>query len=111
MKIIPPGVTRSPEAHSLHGAKKSRAASGDAAKETGKETDRDKITIGANHPSGPTDAQLIASLKSGIMADMQTGASQQKINSLKQQIALNQYDVNPSDIAKRLMLDSEANYD
>ena len=111
MKIIPPGITRNPDVSNLYDAKKKRAESGDAPKEGGKAVDRDKMTIGADSSPVLSDAQLIASLKKSIMADIQAGASQQKIANLKQQVALNEYDINPADIARRMLLDNEANYD
>ena len=107
MKIIPSGLPRNPDVTNAQIPKKSRVSSEEAAKQA----DCDKITIGASNSSGPSDAQLIASLKKSIMTDIWAPAPEQKINDLKQQIALNQYDINPGDIAKRLMHDSEADHD
>lgn len=72
----------------------------------------DKITIEARQSEGLSDAQFIAQLKKGILSDIQAGASERKLDDLRQQIALGEYDVNASDVAKRIMnVGPEANYE
>jgi len=76
-----------------------------------KSSDYDKITIGANQKTDLSDAQFVAQLKKGILAELQAGASEQKLEDLKQQIALEKYDVNVPDTIRKILLDNEVNYD
>ena len=72
----------------------------------------DKITIASNQVPALTDAEFIAQLKKNILSEIQAGAPEHKLADLKQQIALDEYDVNIPDIIKKIMLDStEANYE
>ena len=76
-----------------------------------KASDYDKITIGSKPDADVTDAQLISQLKKGILAEIQAGAPEHKLAGLKQQIALDEYDVNIPDIIRKIMLDAEVNYE
>jgi len=63
----------------------------------------DTITIEAKQAAEITDAQFIAQLKKMVLADIQAGTPEYKLEGLKQQIALDEYDVNIPDIVKKLM--------
>lgn len=72
----------------------------------------DTITIEAKQDADVTDAQFIAQLKKSILSDIQAGAPEHKLDSLKRQIALNEYDVNIPEIIKKIMsAGPEVNYD
>jgi len=72
----------------------------------------DTITIAANQNTEVTDAQFIAQLKKMILTDIQAGAPEHKLNDLKQQIALDQYDVNIPDVVRKIMSDgAEVSYE
>ena len=72
----------------------------------------DKITIGSNQAPALSDAEFIAQLKKTILSEIQAGAPEHKLADLKQQIALDEYDINIPDIVKKIMLDStEASYE
>jgi len=102
MKITTQGMPRNPELNNNNAqALKAKKGSSDS---VAKSADFDKISIGKDE-GGRSDAQLIAALKKSIMSDLMVGASEQKLNDLRQQIALGEYDVNPSDIAKKMLLD------
>ena len=77
-----------------------------------KSSDFDKITIGATQKIGIPDEQFVAMLKKSIITDIQGGAPDYKLDDLKQQIALNEYDVNVPDTIRKMLLDtSEVNYE
>ena len=75
----------------------------------GKSLGRDKITIAASQGE-VSDAQLIAQLKKSLSAEIQAGASERKLDDLRQEIALGEYDVNIPDIIRKMLLD-EAPYE
>ena len=66
----------------------------------------DKITISSTQSPVLSDADLLAQLKKSILGDIQSGASEHKLGGLKQQIALDEYDLNVPDIVRKMMLDS-----
>jgi len=108
MKILPQRINVNPDINNLQNVKKNNAISGTVKKSA----DYDKIIIGAGNPAGISDDQFIATLKKAIMSEIQAGASERKLNDLKNQIAVDQYEINASDIVKRMMLDNyEVNYD
>jgi hypothetical protein len=72
----------------------------------------DKLTIESNQNPALSDDQLIALLKKNIMSEIQAGAPERKLDDLRQQIALDEYDVNVPDIVRKMMLDSyEVSYE
>jgi len=108
MKIIPDSIISG----NRNIAKKqshddNRPASGTVSKSS----DYDKITIGAVQKDGIPDAQFIAQLKKSILADIQAGAPEYKLDDLKQQIALDKYDINVPDVIRKILLDNEANHE
>jgi hypothetical protein len=85
-------------------ARKQAANENRQAGETGfKSSDFDKITIASNDKNGIPDAQFIMQLKKSILAEIQAGSPEHKLDDLKQQIALNQYDINIPDIVRKIM--------
>lgn len=50
------------------------------------------------------ESQFISGLKSQISAEVQKGASEYKLADLSKQIALDEYDINPADIARKMMM-------
>ena len=77
-----------------------------------KSSDYDKLTIASNEKAGLPDAQFIAQLRKGVMSEIQAGAPEHKLDGLRRQIALDEYDINIPDIVRKLIQDSpEANYE
>ena len=73
---------------------------------------RDEIIIAANLNTEISDEQFIAQLKKSVLSEIQTGASEYTLESLKQQIALNEYDINTPDIIRKMLLDKyEVSYE
>jgi len=108
MKIIPENILNS----NRNIARKQDSGDKKSAVETAfKSSDYDKITIGANQKNDLSDAQFIAQLKKGILAEIQAGAPEYKLEDLKQQIALDKYDVNVPDIARKMLLDNEVGHE
>ena len=108
MKIIPDGILNGREIARKQNHGKNAAPSGPVAKPAA----CDRITIESNQNDRMSDAQLITQLKKSIMSEIQAGAPEYKLADLKQQIAMNKYDVNISDIIRKLLLDSpEVNYE
>lgn len=72
----------------------------------------DKITIEAKQGGDVSDAQFIAQLKKNILSDIQAGAPEHKLEDLKKQIALDEYDINIPELIKKLMnAGPEVNYE
>ena len=72
----------------------------------------DKLTIESSQNTALSDAEFIAQLKKNILSEMQAGASERKLNDLKQQIALDEYDINVPEVVRKIMLDSpEVSYE
>ncbi|MCL1983143.1 MAG: hypothetical protein FWG53_08695 [Clostridiales bacterium] len=104
MKIIPENIVpggrnvarkqNSDENRALHGA---------AAKPEG----CDKITIAPNRDADVPDAQFIAQLRKSIVSEILAGAPEYKLDDLRQQAALGEYDVNIMDIIRKMLLDSQ----
>lgn len=80
-----------------------KATPGSASKPAG----CDKITIASSQNAGISDAQFVSQLKRGILSDIQAGAPEYKLDDLRQQIALGEYDVNIPDIIRKMLLDSQ----
>ena len=49
-----------------------------------------------------TTEQLVNSLKMQIMQDVKSGIDSHKLEDLKKEIASGEYDINPSDIARKI---------
>ena len=109
MKIVPENIINS----NRNIAKKQNVSENRQSPEAaGKASDFDKITIASNEKTGIPDAQFIAQLKKSIMSEIQAGAPEHKLDGLKRQIALDEYDINVPDVVRRIMLDSpEASYE
>jgi len=108
MKIIPESLLNSRNIVKKQKAEEQTPASDGVSRSS----DFDKITIGAAEKTGIPDEQFVSQLKKSILAEIQAGASEYKLEGLKKQIALNEYDINVPDITKRIMLDNpEANYE
>ena len=103
MKIIPENIIKTNKDIVRKPFPDKDAAAPEAAE---KSSGRDKITIASNQSGEITDAQFIAQLKKSIISDIQAGAPEHKLNDLKQQIALDEYDVNISDIIRKIMHDN-----
>ena len=82
-----------------------------ASEHVSKSSDFDKITIGATQKTGIPDEQFVSQLKKSIIAEIQAGAPEYKLDDLKQQIALDEYDVNVPDIARKILLDNEVGHE
>ncbi|WP_324824530.1 hypothetical protein [Sinanaerobacter sp. ZZT-01] len=72
-----------------------------------KNAEFDQITISQSPTSQKSDEQFITYLKNQLVSEVKSGASQYKITDLSQQIALKQYDNNPADIARKILMDTE----
>ncbi|MCL1809362.1 MAG: hypothetical protein FWG42_06340 [Clostridiales bacterium] len=73
---------------------------------------RDKITIAPSRGSDIPDAQFIAQLRKNIVSEIMAGAPEYKLDDLRQQAALGEYDVNIPDIIRKMLLDShEVNHE
>jgi len=109
MKIIPENIINS----NRNIVRKQSSDDTKTASETvSKSSDFDRLTIGANQKAGVPDEQFIAQLKKSILADIQAGAPEYKLEGLKQQITLDEYDVNIPDIIRKMLLDNpEASYE
>jgi len=109
MKIIPESLINS----NRNIVRKQGSDGTKTASETvSKSSDFDRITIGANQKTGIPDELFIAQLKKSILSEIQAGAPEYKLDALKQQITLDEYDVNIPDIIRKLLLDNpEANYE
>jgi len=109
MKIVPENIIKvNRDVSKKQNHSKDTAASESAAKLPA----GDKITIGSNQAPALSDAEFIAQLKKNILSEIQAGAPEHKLADLKQQIALDEYDVNIPDIVKKIMLDSnEGSYE
>jgi len=103
MKIIPEHLVNS----NRNVIKKQKTDEQKPASDTvSKSSDFDKITIGATQKTGTPDEQFVMQLKKSILSEIQAGASDYKLEGLKQQIALGEYDVNVADITRKIMLDN-----
>lgn len=108
MKIIPEQIINNRDLLRKQDAGKKSAQPETAVKASACDT----LTIDATRSAGISDAQFISQLKKGIMSDIQAGAPEHKLDSLKQQIALDEYDVNIPEIVKKLMnVSPEVNYE
>ena len=61
----------------------------------------DSIQIGARKTM--SDDEFVKSLGAKLSNEVRAGNSMSDINSVKQQIALGEYDINPSEIAKKIL--------
>jgi len=103
MKIIPDSsIKLNRDVAKKHNHTKDAAAFDLASKSAA----RDKITITSTQSHALSDAEFMAQLKKSILSDIQAGAPEHKLSDLKQQIALDEYDINISDIVRKMMLDS-----
>ena len=109
MKIIPENLINS----NRNIAKKQQSEEPKPASDgISKPSDFDKMTIGTTQKTGIPDEQFILQLKKSILSEIQAGAPEYKLEDLKQQIALGEYDTNVSDVIRKLTLDNpEANYE
>lgn len=64
----------------------------------------DDIIIHYNNASDTNSDAFINDIKNKIMADVKSPAASYKLNDLKSQIALGEYQINISDIAKKILL-------
>lgn len=102
MKIVPENLI-----NNRNIVKKQKPEEPKSASDTvSKSSDFDKITIGTAEKTGIPDEQFVSQLKKSILSEIQAGAPDYKLEDLKQQIALNEYDINVPDITKKIMLDS-----
>jgi len=109
MKIIPGNMFNTGRDVMRKQSQSEAAAPKDAAAKT---AGRDKIIIESTQNPGLSDAQLIAQLKKSILSEIQAGAPEYKLTDLKQQVALDKYDINISEIIRKLLLDNpEVNYE
>jgi len=77
-----------------------------ASNSTSKPFAQDKITIESNQGLTLSDVEFVTQLKKNILAEIKAGAPEHKLIDLKQQIALNEYDVNVPEVVRKIMLDS-----
>ena len=108
MKIIPENIIK------VNSDIVKKQNQGKSASESGlpaKSAPRDKITIESAPAVTLSDAELVAQLKKSILNDIQAGADRHKLNDLKRQIALEEYDVNIPEVVKKIMLDAENTYE
>ena len=49
------------------------------------------------------DARFVSSVTAQILNEVRAGADAKKISGLKKQVALGQYDINPEEIANKIM--------
>ena len=111
MKIIPENVIKiNRDIAKKQSLNKNKDASEAASDPALRSSACDKITIESSQGPALSDAELIAQLKKNILSDIQAGTPEHKLNDLKQQIALDEYDVNIPDIIRKLMLD-EGSYE
>ena len=104
MKIIPENIVN----NNKNIARKQSPEENKTAPEPGlKASGQDKITIEANQNAEMTDSQFISQLKRSILSEIQAGAPEHKLDDLKKQIALNEYDINIPDIIRKMLLDSQ----
>ena len=109
MKIIPESIIKVNRDISK---KQNFSKDTSASESTAKASAVDKITIEQSPGAALSDAEFIAQLKKNILSEIKAGAPEHKLGDLKQQIALDEYDVNIPDIVRKLMLDShEASYE
>ncbi|QAT42017.1 flagellar biosynthesis anti-sigma factor FlgM [Aminipila luticellarii] len=64
---------------------------------------RDSITISASKEQ-VAEAQFVDTLRSRISAEVKAGVSDEKLESLKEQIAKGEYELNANEIAKKILL-------
>ena len=99
MKIIPENIINP----NRDIARKQGGGKGSQSSEAAARSSFDKITIESNQNQGMSDEQLISQLKKSILSDIQTGAPEYKLNDLKQQIALDEYDINLTETIRKIM--------
>ncbi len=63
----------------------------------------DSISISQTEKPVLDDSQFINALKAQISAEVQKGSSEYKLSDLSRQVALGEYDINPADIARKIM--------
>ena len=112
MKVVPESIIN----NNRNIAKKTNPDDSPARAETAaRPSERDKIIITSNQGTdntGISDAQFISRLKRSILSEVQTDAPEYMLDSLKQRIALNEYDINVPDIIRKMLLDNyEVNYE
>lgn len=74
---------------------------------TRKNANYDQLTIHQTTNPIANDEQFISVLKDQLSSEVKMGASQYKLDDLRRQVALNQYDLNPADIARKILMDQE----
>lgn len=67
----------------------------------------DQLTIRQTPITQKSDEQFILSLKNQLSSEVKTGASQYKLDDLRRQVTLNEYDKNIADIARKILMDQE----
>ena len=68
---------------------------------------QDTITIRSGGAPASSDSQFIQMVKKHLLSEIGAGASEYKLNDLRCQVALGQYDVNISEIVRKMTLESE----
>lgn len=63
----------------------------------------DQIMISRSETEKVSDDQFVNMLKKQLSSEVKAGASSYALDDLQRQIALGQYDINASDIARRLI--------
>ena len=63
----------------------------------------DTITISTGEHK--TDMKFIEALKTQILNEVKAGAGIHKLNDLRNQVAAGEYDINPVDIVRKMMLE------
>ncbi len=63
----------------------------------------DSISISQTEKPIMDDSQFMSSLKAQISAEVQRGSSEYKLSDLSRQIALGEYDINPAEVARKIM--------
>ncbi|WP_206459614.1 hypothetical protein [Anaerovorax sp. IOR16] len=72
-----------------------------------KNAEFDQLTISQTPTTMKSDEQFISLLKNQLSSEVKTGASQYKIVDLSKQIALDKYDKNLAEIARKILMDQE----
>lgn len=72
-----------------------------------KNAEFDQLTISQTPTTMKSDEQFISLLKNQLSSEVKMGASQYKIDDLSKQIALDKYDKNLAEIARKILMDQE----
>lgn len=103
MKILPNGIKNSDgyQVSKLAQKEKEMKTAGDATMKAAGKTDT--LTIKSVPEEIKVDAQFVENLKNQILSEVKAGADLHKMDDLKKQISLGQYDINPADIVRKMM--------